>query len=94
MLVERKHRHLLNVTRAFILQSKLAKVFWSHALTYVIFLINWLPTKLLHFQCPFTILFGIVPDYSVMKTFGYIVYACSSNATELNLTIGFINVCT
>lgn len=38
--VERKHQHFLNVTRDLLLQFKLPKVFWSHALTYVIFLIN------------------------------------------------------
>jgi len=46
-IAERKHLHLLNVTRALIFQSKVSTQLWSYALTHVAFLISITPTPFL-----------------------------------------------
>nr|KYP46809.1 Retrovirus-related Pol polyprotein from transposon TNT 1-94 [Cajanus cajan] len=38
--VERKHQHILNVTRALMFQSQLLEYFWSYAIKHLVFLIN------------------------------------------------------
>lgn len=55
-LVERKHQHLLGVTYALLFQSKLHKLFWSHDLSHVVYIINRLPSKLLQIHSPFYLL--------------------------------------
>lgn len=57
-VVERKHRHLLNVTRALLFQSNLPKVFWSFALWQSVYIINKLPTPILHNKSPYELLYG------------------------------------
>jgi len=56
-IVERKHRHLLNVTRSLLFHSKLPKCFWSYALSHATFLISRLPTPVIHNKTPFELLF-------------------------------------
>lgn len=46
-VVERKHRHLLQITMSLLYQSKLRKRFWGEALLHATFLTNILPTKAL-----------------------------------------------
>ena len=49
-IVERKHQHILNVTQAIMFQSNLPKHFWNFTVSYVVFLINRLPSKLLQYK--------------------------------------------
>lgn len=55
-IVERKNRHLLEVTRALLFQIKVPKVFWADALLTTAYLINRVPTHVLNFQCPLQVL--------------------------------------
>lgn len=41
--VERKHLHILNVTRSLLFQSHLPKIFWSYAVKHAVHIINRLP---------------------------------------------------
>jgi len=52
-IVERKHQHLLNVTRALLFQSNLPVVFWCFAIQHATFLINYMPTLLLNNATPY-----------------------------------------
>ncbi|GAU31058.1 hypothetical protein TSUD_214940 [Trifolium subterraneum] len=73
--VERRHQHILNISRALMFQSGLPKVYWSHAIQHAVFFINRTPTKLLADKSPFEILHGVEPDLTVLKPFGCLCYA-------------------
>jgi len=56
-VVERKHQHILNITRALICQSNLPKLFWNFVVSHVVYLLNRLPSKVLHNRSPYDILY-------------------------------------
>ena len=55
-VAERKHRHLISTTIAFLHQSGFSLSHWFDALATSIFLINRLPSSKLHNKTPFEIL--------------------------------------
>ncbi|GAB2267394.1 hypothetical protein Dimus_038666 [Dionaea muscipula] len=74
-VVERKHRHLLNVTRALQFQAQLPLHFWGESLKTACYLINRLPSPLLQYKSPHTLLFGHDPDYTTLKVYGCLCFA-------------------
>jgi hypothetical protein len=62
--VERKHRHLINTTLAFLAESNLLKTFWDEACLTSCYLINRLLTLLLKNKSQFQTLFNRTPDYT------------------------------
>lgn len=73
--VERKHRHILEVTRALLFHSKLSNIFWSFAVSHAVYLINRMPTKTLENKCPYQILYNSPPTFLDLKVFGCLVFA-------------------
>lgn len=73
-IVERKHRHLLNVTRSLLFHAKLPSVYWSYAILYSVHLINRLPTEVLKGKTPFEILNKQPPAYLDLKVFGSLCF--------------------
>jgi len=73
--IERRHQHILNISRALMFQSKLPKKFWSYAVLHVVFLLNRIPTKILQNRSSHEVLYGQVPDLSQLKVFGCLSYA-------------------
>jgi len=47
-IVERRHQHILDVSRALMFQSKLPKKFWSYVVLHAVYLINRIPTMILN----------------------------------------------
>ena len=73
-IVERKHQHLLNVTRALLFQANLPPTFWSFALSHAVILINCLPSPFLGNISPYKKLYKIPYDVSILRVFGCLCY--------------------
>jgi len=71
---ERKHRHITETALTLLAQSHLTPHYWVDAFLTATYLINRLPTPVLHHQSPFLTLFHKQPDYSLLKTFGCACY--------------------
>lgn len=69
-VVERKHRHLLDVARALMIQSHLPKLFRGDSILAATHIINRLPTSVLRNKCPWGMLFGSVAPIDHLKVFG------------------------
>jgi hypothetical protein len=67
--VERKHRHIVETGLTLLANASMPLKFWDEAFTTTCFLINRLPSPLLHNKSPFEILFHQTPDYAFLKVF-------------------------
>ncbi|KAL4038829.1 hypothetical protein IC575_002460 [Cucumis melo] len=67
---ERKHRHILDSVRPFLLSASCPEKFWSEAALTSVYTINRLPSSVLQNISPFERLYGTPPNYSNLKTFG------------------------
>jgi len=56
-IVQRKHRHILEVCRSLTFQCNIPMVFWSYAIMQSVFLINRLPTKILKGKTPYELVY-------------------------------------
>ena len=68
--LERKHRHLLNVTRAVMFQASLPVEFWSYCPLAAGYLINRTPTAVLKGNMLYEILYNKPPPMQHLKVFG------------------------
>ena len=69
-MVERKHRHIVDLGLTLLHHAALPLQFWDYAFTTVVYLINRLPTASLNFAIPFVTLFNKDPDFHFVETFG------------------------
>ncbi|KAA0042921.1 Retrovirus-related Pol polyprotein from transposon TNT 1-94 [Cucumis melo var. makuwa] len=67
---ECKHRHILDSVRALILSASCPEKFWGEAALTFVYTINRLPSSVLQNISPFEKLYGTLPNYSNLKTFG------------------------
>ena len=84
-IVERKHQHLLNVTRALLFQANLPNSFWCFALSHATYLINCIPTPFLKNASSYEKLFGSPCDISNLKVFGCLCYISTLSAHRQKL---------
>jgi len=80
-VVERKHQHILNVTRSLIFQSKRHKVFWNYAIFHSMYLINRLTSPVIQNKSPHEMLYKFVPDFDNLRIFGCL---CFTSTLENN----------
>ncbi|PKU70985.1 Retrovirus-related Pol polyprotein from transposon TNT 1-94 [Dendrobium catenatum] len=71
---ERKHRHILDLTRALLHESHLPNRFWAEALSTAHYLINLLPSKPINLHSPYQRLHGQTPTYTHLRVFGCLCF--------------------
>ncbi|XP_074305524.1 uncharacterized protein LOC141640740 [Silene latifolia] len=74
-IVERKHRHLLEIGRALRFMAGLPLQYWGDCIMTAAYLINRLPAPLIRNKTPYEMLHHKCPDYTNLKTFGCLVMA-------------------
>src|SRR5438270_6556877 len=67
---ERKHRHLLDVTRALLLSANVPKTFWAEAVLTATLLINVTPSSAIGNVTSYSRMHTSPFDYSLLRTFG------------------------
>lgn len=67
--VERKHLQLTETSLAVLFGANAPAHFWVDAFSSTTYVINRLPTKLLHHKSLFEVLFNILPNYNNFKVF-------------------------
>lgn len=78
-VVERKHRHLLEISRALLFIAQLPKVFWGDSILTATHIINRLPTRILEGKSPWTVLFQQPSPIPHLKVFGCLCYVSTES---------------
>lgn len=73
-IVERKHRHLLNVAYALLFQGNLPLFFWGECIFTATYLINKKPTRTLSGKSPHEVSVRVPPSYSHFRVFGCLCF--------------------
>lgn len=77
--MERKHIHLIEVSRALRFQGNLLKNFWGERVLTANHIINKLPTKVLGWKTSNDVLFNKPPSYEELRVFGCLCYAYNTH---------------
>ncbi|KAL0655138.1 hypothetical protein Bca4012_075722 [Brassica carinata] len=74
-LVERKHRHILNIAWACLFQAKLPIDFWGESIMTAAHIINRTPSSVLEGKMPYELLHGKAQAFDLLQVFGCLCYA-------------------
>lgn len=70
-IIERKHRHIVDMGLALLSHASIPLEFWSYAFLHVVYLINMLPFSSLNTSSHFLLLHQKHPDYESLRTFSF-----------------------
>jgi hypothetical protein len=68
--VEIKYRHIVEVGLSLLDGASMPLKFWDEAFLAATFLINRIPSKVIHYQTPLEWLYHVKPNYSSLRIFG------------------------
>nr|KYP52269.1 Retrovirus-related Pol polyprotein from transposon TNT 1-94 [Cajanus cajan] len=69
-MVEKRHRHVVELGLAMIHHASLPLKFWDHAFLIATYLINMLLSSSIGYQSPYRLIHNKDPDYKFLKIFG------------------------
>lgn len=78
-VVERKHRHIVEVDRLIIFQGHIPIKFWGHYALASMYLINWLPSSVINSMTTYDRLYIKKPNIDHLKVIGCLCYAKHNN---------------
>jgi transposase InsO family protein len=73
-VVERKNRHIVEITRAMLNDKKLPNYFWAEVVSTAVYIMNQTPIAVVHGMTPKEKFTSKKPDVSHLKVFGCITY--------------------
>lgn len=74
IIVERKHRHILEASRALFFQAKLPTKYWGECILSAVHIINRTPLKALDFISPYEKMFETAPPVDHLRVFGCLCF--------------------
>jgi hypothetical protein len=84
--VERIIRTINNVIRTLLIQASLPGCYWAEGLYTIVYLLNYLPMKMISAACPHVALFGSAPSYEHLRVFDCACYPSIAATAPHKLT--------
>lgn len=81
-VVERRYKNLLSTSRALMFQSTLPEKFWPYSVLTATWMINRLPSRVLDWNSPYKLLYGVEQDLSVLRPFGFLDFAMNTHPSR------------
>ncbi|KAL8123365.1 hypothetical protein AgCh_011366 [Apium graveolens] len=73
-VVERRNRTVATMVRSFLKGAKMPSFMWGEAVRHLVYVLNWLPTRILNGRTPYEAWCGKKPDMGHIKVFGCSAY--------------------